>query len=172
MLSSICSLIHTNWMAVPSNFWISSNPNRTGRSQIFAHLAWLLYNLLVWTPFLMHMCVCIWWYILQNYNYKLHFQNLSIYHIPHVSIETLAAENLDVCTGCDPWDSNIQLTMGKDWRRLLPLHLDLHLEGFIPKKKEIAENITAGSGNLKTQNLRTSGSSVSPNPHQRTSGFH
>jgi hypothetical protein len=28
--------------------------------------------------------------------------------------------------------------MGKDWRRLLPPHLDLHLEVFIPKKKEIA----------------------------------
>jgi hypothetical protein len=56
--------------------------------------------------------------------------------------------------------------MGKDWRRLLPPHLDLHLEVFVPKKKkEIAENITTGSGNLKTQNLRTSGSDVSPNPH-------
>jgi hypothetical protein len=64
----------------------------------------------------MHRCVCIWQYILQNYNYKLHFQNLSIYHIPHVSIGTLAAENLDVCTACDPWDSNIQLTMVKDQR--------------------------------------------------------
>ncbi len=41
-------------------------------------------NLLVWTPCLMHRCVCIWWYILQNYNYKLHFQNLSIYHIPQL----------------------------------------------------------------------------------------
>jgi hypothetical protein len=42
---------------------------------------------------------------------------------------------------------------------------------FVPKtKKEIAENITAGSGNLKTQNLITSG--VSPNLHQGTSGFH
>jgi hypothetical protein len=60
--------------------------------------------------------VCIWQYILQNYNYKLHFQNLSIYHILHVSIGTLAAENLDVCTACDPWDSNIHLTMGKDRR--------------------------------------------------------
>jgi hypothetical protein len=29
----------------------------------------------------MHKCVGIWRYILQNYNYKLHFQNLSIYHI-------------------------------------------------------------------------------------------
>jgi hypothetical protein len=71
----------------------------------------------------MHMCVCIWQYVLQNYNYKLHFQNLSIYHIPHVSIRTLAAENLDVCTACDPWDSNIQLTMVKDWKALFePLH--------------------------------------------------
>jgi hypothetical protein len=34
------------------------------------------------------------------------------------------------------------------------------------------ENITAGSENLKTQNLRTSGSGVSPNPHQRTYGLH
>ncbi len=118
------------------------------------------------------MCVCIWRYILQNYNYKLHFQNLSIYHIPHVSIRTLAAENLDVCTACDSWDNNIQLTMGKDRRRLLPPHLDLHLEVFVPKKKkEIAENITASSGHLKTQNLRTFDFSVSPNPHQKTSGF-
>jgi hypothetical protein len=63
--------------------------------------------------------------------------------------------------------------MGKDRRWLLPPHLDLHLEVFVPeKKKEIAGNITVSSGNLKTQNLRTSGSSVSPNPHQRTSGFH
>ncbi len=62
--------------------------------------------------------------------------------------------------------------MGKDRRQLLLPHLDLHLEVFVPKKKEIAENITAGSGNLKTQNLRTSGSCVSPNPHQRTSRFH
>jgi hypothetical protein len=63
--------------------------------------------------------------------------------------------------------------MGKDRRWLLPPHLDLHLEVFVPKKrKEIAENITADSVNLKTQNLRTSGSGVSPNPHQRTSGFH
>jgi hypothetical protein len=69
---------------------------------------------LIWTPCLMHRCVCIWRYILQNYNYKLHFQNLSIYNIPHVG--TLAAENLDVCTACDPWDSNIQLTMVKDQR--------------------------------------------------------
>ncbi len=67
-----------------------------------------------WTPCLTHRCVCIWRYILQNYNYKLHFQNLSIYHIPHVSIGTLAVENLDVCTACDLWDSNIQLTMVKD----------------------------------------------------------
>jgi hypothetical protein len=57
--------------------------------------------------------------------------------------------------------------MGKDCRQLLPSHLDLHLQVFIPKKKkEIAENITAGFGKLKTQNLRTSGSGVSPNSHQ------
>jgi hypothetical protein len=67
---------------------------------------------LVTTLCLMHRCVCIWLYILQNYNYKLHFQNLSIYHIPHVAIGTMAAENLDVCSACDPWDSNIQLAMG------------------------------------------------------------
>jgi len=60
--------------------------------------------------------VCIWWYILQNYKYKLHFQNLSIYHIPHVFIQTMAAENLNVRTACDSWDSNIQLTMVKDWK--------------------------------------------------------
>jgi hypothetical protein len=65
------------------------------------------------------------------------------------------------------------MTMGKDWRRLLPLYLDLHLEVFIPKKKkEIAENITTGSSNLKTQNLRTFVSGVSPNPHKRTFEFH
>ncbi len=65
----------------------------------------------------MHRFVCIWRYILQNYNYKLHFQNLSIYHIPHVFIRTLAIENLDVCIACDLWDSNIQLTMVKDRRQ-------------------------------------------------------
>jgi hypothetical protein len=52
----------------------------------------------------MHKCVCIWRYILQNYNYKLHFQNLSIYHILHVSIGTLGAENLDICIDYDPWN--------------------------------------------------------------------
>jgi len=63
--------------------------------------------------------------------------------------------------------------MVKDRRWLLPLQLDLRLEVFIPKKKkEIAENITIGSGNLKTQNLRISGSGVSPKPHQKTFGFH
>jgi hypothetical protein len=65
----------------------------------------------------MHRCVCIWRYILQNYKYKLHFQNLSIYHIPHVSISTLTAENLDVCTACDSWNNNIQLTMVNDRRQ-------------------------------------------------------
>jgi hypothetical protein len=64
----------------------------------------------------MHRCVWIWRYILQNYNYKLHFQNLFIYDIPHVSIGTVGTENLDVCTACDPWDSNIELTMEIDRR--------------------------------------------------------
>jgi hypothetical protein len=49
---------------------------------------------LVWTPCLMHRCECIWLYILQNYNYKLYFKNLFIYHILHVFMGTLAAENL------------------------------------------------------------------------------
>ncbi len=70
----------------------------------------------VWTLCLMHKCVCIWWYILQNYNYNLHFQNLFIYHIPHVFIGTLTVENLDVCIACDPWNNNIQLTTVKDRR--------------------------------------------------------
>jgi hypothetical protein len=74
-------------------------------------------NFLLAPVWALHRCVCIWQYILQNYNYKLHFQNLSIYHIPHVFMGPLAAENLDVCTACDPWDSNIQLTMVKDRRR-------------------------------------------------------
>jgi hypothetical protein len=77
----------------------------------------------LFSPCLMHRCVCIWQYILQNYNYKLHFQNLFIYDIPHVSMGTLAAENLDVCTAGDSWDSNIQLTMGIDRRRqIYPNH--------------------------------------------------
>jgi hypothetical protein len=38
--------------------------------------------------------------------------------------------------------------MGKDQRWLLPPHLGLHLEVVVPKK-EIAENITASSRNLK-----------------------
>jgi hypothetical protein len=63
-----------------------------------------------------------------------------------------------------PWEKT-----GDDFCR----HLDLHLEVFVPKKKkEIVENITVGSNNLKTQNLRASGSVVSSNLHQRTSGFH
>jgi hypothetical protein len=48
---------------------------------------------------------------------KLHFQNLSIYYILHIFMGTLATENFDVCTTCDPWDSNIQLTMLKDQRQ-------------------------------------------------------
>jgi hypothetical protein len=79
-------------------------------------LTWQHKGLLVWTSCLMHKCVCIWRYILQNYNYKLHFQNLSIYHIPHVFIGTLTVENLDVCITCDSWNNNIQLTMVKDQR--------------------------------------------------------
>jgi hypothetical protein len=55
----------------------------------------------------MHKFVCIWRYILWNYDYKLQFQNLFIYDILHVSIATLAAKNLDVCTTCDLWNSNI-----------------------------------------------------------------
>jgi hypothetical protein len=40
-------------------------------------------------------------------------------YIPHsacIHQTLLAAENLDVCTACDPWDSNIQLTMVRDRR--------------------------------------------------------
>jgi hypothetical protein len=39
-------------------------------------------------------------------------------YIPHFACihGTLAAENLDVCTACDSWDNNIQLTMVKDQR--------------------------------------------------------
>ncbi len=45
----------------------------------------------------MHRCVYLTVHI-KNYNYKLLFQNLSICHILHVFIGTLAAENLDVYT--------------------------------------------------------------------------
>jgi hypothetical protein len=31
--------------------------------------------------------------------------------------QDLGVENLDVCTTCDSWNNNIQLTMGIDWRR-------------------------------------------------------
>ncbi len=80
---------------------------------------------LVWTTCLMHRCVCIWRYILQNYNYKLHFQNLSIYHILHVSIRTLTAENLDVCIAYDLWDSNIPWEKTGDSKYMLGLLLIL-----------------------------------------------
>jgi hypothetical protein len=40
--------------------------------------------------------------------------------------------------------------MGKDWRRLLPPHLDLHLEVFVPKK-EIA---AAAGGRAVTEYLQ------------------
>jgi hypothetical protein len=57
------------------------------------------------------------------------YTTFPIYHIPHVFIRTLAAENLDVCTACDLWDSNIQLTMLKDWRRQIypKCHLNMKL---------------------------------------------
>jgi hypothetical protein len=85
------------WMLVPSakDYYVS-NIQEISKS-IAAHG---IYNTLVWTPCLMHMCVYIWRYILQNYNYK----PLYISH----SMGTLAAENLDVCSACDLWDSNIQ----------------------------------------------------------------
>jgi hypothetical protein len=113
-------------------------------------------ELLVWTPCLMHRCVCIWQYILQNYNYKLHFQNLSIYHIPHVFMGTLAAENLDVCTACDPWDSNIQLTMVKDQRRQI-----------YPKSQSLSRirngpNLSTSLMRPSTQSLYLSHASVDP----------
>jgi hypothetical protein len=78
---------------------------RTPQASIWALKPMGYICILVWAPCLMHRCVCIWRYILQNYNYKLHFQDLSIYHIPHVSTGTLATENLDVCTACDLWDT-------------------------------------------------------------------
>jgi hypothetical protein len=50
----------------------------------------------------MHKCVCIWRYILQNYNYRLHFQNLSIYHIARIFlgefIFIVSTWNLFFCT--------------------------------------------------------------------------
>jgi hypothetical protein len=61
--------------------------------------------------------VCVFdctYYKITTTNY---ISKTSIYYILHVSIETLATENLDVCTACDPWDSNIPLTMGKDQRQ-------------------------------------------------------
>ncbi len=120
----------------------------------------LRFKLLVWTPCLMHRCVCVWcvciWqYILQNYNYKLHLQNLSIYHIPDVSIGTLPAENLDVCTACDPWDSNIQLTMGKDRRQQIYVgfvaDIDMEILGvppFGPSMPFQDSDTCAGAGGL------------------------
>jgi hypothetical protein len=106
----------------------------------------LFYSLLVWTPCLMHRCVCIWRYILQNYNYKLHF---------HVSIGTLAAENLDVCTACDPWDINIQLTMGKDQRQQIyvgfVVDIDIKILGMPPRGRACLSQTHAhwgGGGNL------------------------
>ncbi len=65
----------------------------------------------------MHMCVYLTVHITKLQLQTTFFQNLSIYHIPHVFMRTLVAENLDVCTAFDPWDSNIQLTMVKDQRQ-------------------------------------------------------
>jgi hypothetical protein len=61
--------------------------------------------------------VCVFdatYYKITTTNYI--FQNLSIYDISHVFVETLAAKNLDVCTACDLWNNNIQLTIVKDRR--------------------------------------------------------
>jgi hypothetical protein len=96
------------------------------------HLMWLKIRFQPWSPSVLHwqpglplqitslnsvpnaqVCVYLTVHITKL---QLHFQHLSIYHIPNVSIGTLAAENLDVCTACDLWDSNIQLTMVKDRR--------------------------------------------------------
>jgi len=96
-------------------FWALCGEYMLGLLLILISKSWRCL-MLIWTPCLMHRCVCIWRYILQNYNYKLHFQNHFIYHISHVFIRTLAVKNLDVCTTCDLWDSNIQLTMVKDRR--------------------------------------------------------
>jgi hypothetical protein len=38
------------------------------------------------------------------------------------------------------------MTMGKDRRQLLPPHMDLHLEVFVPKNKEIIAAIGGGWG--------------------------
>jgi hypothetical protein len=115
----------------------STNEKFNARVQyLIREIAHAFINELVWTPCLMHRYVCIWRYILQNYNYKLHFQNLSIYHIPHISMGTLAAENLDVCTACDLWDSKIQLTMGKDRGRQIYVEfvadIDIKILGMLP----------------------------------------
>jgi len=49
-----------------------------------------------------------------------------IYDIPHVSIETLAVENLDVYIACDLWDNNTQLTMVIDRiRQIYPTSFNL-----------------------------------------------
>jgi hypothetical protein len=75
----------------------------------------LKYVTLVWTPCLMHRCVYLMVHIT-----KLQLQTTfpKPLYIPHFACihGTLAAENLDVCTACDPWDSNIQLTMVNDRR--------------------------------------------------------
>ncbi len=69
----------------------------------------------------------------------------------------------EIATYTWPWEKTGESFFRCTWIYILRFS-ELYLEVFVPrKKKEIAENITAGSGNLKTQNLRTSSSSVSPN---------
>ncbi len=73
----------------------------------------LFIYVLVWTQCLMHRCVCIWLYILQNYKYKLHFQNLSIYHIPHVSIEAFVPKKKEIAAAGGGWGVTEYLQL--DW---------------------------------------------------------
>ncbi len=97
----------------------------------------------------MHRCVYLTIHIT-----KLHLQTtfpkpLYIYHISHVSIGTLAIENLDVCIAYDLWDSNIQLTMEKDpkWQiylnivqRLTLTLVDCHSKCHTNKKLTTPQN--------------------------------
>jgi hypothetical protein len=64
----------------------------------------------------MHMCVYLTVHITKLQLQTTFPKPLYIPHL-HVFIETLAAENFDVCTACDPRDNNIQLTTVKDQRR-------------------------------------------------------
>jgi hypothetical protein len=65
----------------------------------------------------MHRCVCVF----DGTYYKITSTN----YISKTSLHTTfrmypsgpwLLKNLDVCTACDSWDNNIQLTMVKDWR--------------------------------------------------------